>query len=198
MAEFLPRLRQGVPIGFTGDQKPVDPSSDIILLWQTLVELLEQVPDIQALADQAQASADAAQASADAAAASNAQTDAESSIVNSFTKDPEAEPLISIDDVGAATIETHTRQYGNPTLNPDVEVEGDAFATGAISGDVVRFYYDDPTRAGGVVTYQFTIDPAVPPVHGGDRHVVGSVVVPATGSNGGAPVQPPGYTTPLQ
>ncbi len=135
-----------------------------------------------------------------AAAAANAAADAassETSIVNSFVTGFVGTSPLSADNTGLITVANHQRQYGDPTLNPTVNVTGDTFASGASVGDIVRVFYDDPTRAGGGVTYQFTIDPVDPPVQGGDRHVVGAVEIPAAGSSDGGYVRPPGYTNPI-
>ncbi len=132
-----------------------------------------------------------------AAAAANAAADSvtsEQSLVNSFVTNFVGTSPISADNAGNVTIANHDRQYGDPTLDPTVSVTGDTIATGAATGDIVRVYYDDPTRAGGVVTYQFTVDPADAPVQGGDRHVVGAVEIPAAGTSDGGYVRPPGTT----
>lgn len=182
----------------------VDPdrtaSPQHVLEWQMLVEMLEQVPEIQnALAnlDSAVAAADAAAAAAQAAADNaNAAAEAsasETSIVNSFVTNF-TPPVVQADDAGNVTIGNHQRQYGDTALNPTVNVTGDMVATGAVNPAVVRIYYSDPSRAGGAVTYQFTVDPADPPVQGGDVHVVGAVEIPATGTSDGGFVTPPGFT----
>lgn len=209
MAVFLPRLRQGVAIGRTAKGEPVYPSSEFILFWQQFCQILEGVPAIANAAQEAQDAADAANAAAAAAQsaadtaqgaadAANAAADAatsESSIVASFPTNY-TPPLIEAASTGDVTIANHDRQYGNTTLNPTVSVTGDTITTGGGTGDVIRVYYDDPTRAGGAVTYQFTVDPADPPVQGGDTHVVGAVTIPGVGSQAGNGVRPPGYVSP--
>jgi hypothetical protein len=136
--------------------------------------------------------AEAAQTAADNAQGAADGTTAETSIVNSYVSNF-TPPLISADEFGVVTIATHDRVYGDSTLNPTVSVTGDAVATAAAPSSVVRIYYDDPTRSGGAVSYQFTIDPAAPPVQGGNRHSVGAVSIPAAGSQDGNYVRPPGY-----
>lgn len=152
----------------------------------------------QSTANTALSDAATAQATADAAntAASGAGTDAtasltEQSIVNSYPSG--GSPLIESDSLGSITIDAHNRVYGNPSINPTVSVFGDTFSTTAVAGDIVRIYYDDPSRSGGSVTYQYTIDPAAPPVQSGSRHSVGAVVIPTTGTTSGIPLGPPGY-----
>lgn len=146
----------------------------------------------QAAADVAQAAAVAAQTAADNAQASNDATTSEQSIQSSYV-DNYTPPLIEATSGGAVTIATHDRVYGNPSLNPTVSVTGASISTGALSGSLVRVYYDDPARAGGAVTYQFTVDPDPPPVQTGSIHSVGAVQIPNVGSQDGMGLQPPGY-----
>lgn len=141
----------------------------------------------------AQAAADAAALSAAAAQTSGDNTAKETSIVSSYTN-PVA--TISADISGNVTITTHTRVYGDPILNPSVSVTGNTIATGASAGSIVRIYYDDPARAGGAVSYLFTVDPAAVPVQGGDRHSVGVVTIPSAGISDGKVIKPPGYVEP--
>lgn len=202
MAFKLPRLEAGYRI----INEDGTPTSTFIQWWQTNAEAIEDaINGIQLAleaagialdaADVAIAAAEAAQTAADNAQGAADQSASESSLVNSYPANF-TPPLISVDDLGNVTIANHDRVYGDSTLNPTVSVNGDTFATGAAAGSVVRIYYDDPTRAGGVVTFQFTVDPAAPPVQGGDRHSVGAVTVPATGSNDGNSLKPPGYVEP--
>lgn len=150
------------------------------------------IEDALADLDTAIAAADAAAASANAAAAS---VTSEQSIVTSFP-DNFVSPLISADNLGNVTIVTHDRVYGDSVLNPTVSVAGATIATAAASGSTVRVYYNDPARAGGTVTYLFTVDPTSPPVQGGNVHSVGAVTIPAAGTQGGNGVRPPGYVEP--
>lgn len=149
----------------------------------------------QASADTAQASADTAQAAADTAVAAVDAGAIESSIVTSYVSNY-TPPLISVDSAGTVTIANHDRVYGNSTLNPTVAVTGASFATTGVAGDIIRVFYDQPSRAGGTVVYQYTIDPAPLPVQGGDRHSVGAVSVPGAGTNNGNGVTPPGFVEP--
>jgi hypothetical protein len=96
------------------------------------------------------------------------------------------------------TIASHTRVYSDKT----VSVAGGTLTTydigGAIAdGDTVYVYYDDPTRAGGAVTYEATKVQAtsVNSATNIGRHFVGQVTVPVTGSGATAPgavANPPG------
>ena len=163
------------------------------------------LPEIQAAIDAANASADAANASAatansaaDAAQASADSQAAESSLVTSYI-DPSSftGDLISSTSAGVVTIKTHSRIYGNPSANPAVTVTGGTFtASGVSTGDILRVSYIDALRAGGVVSYTYTVDPDPPEPQAGNVHVVGAVSVPATGSSSGQYARPPGYIDP--
>lgn len=194
--EFLPRLRQGVPVGVGPKGERIEPSPNLILTWQQLVTQLELIPGLEAAIAAADAAAANAQAAADNANAAAEATTSEQSIVNSYPANPTVPPLISADSAGDVTISDHDRIYGDPTLNPTVSVDGGVVASGGTSGDVIRVYYNDPTRAGGAVTYLFTTNTTDTPVQGGDTHVVGAVTVPAAGSQSGNGVRPPGYVEP--
>jgi len=120
--------------------------------------------------------------------------DAEISLQNSGTINPDSSPFISSDDAGNVTIEAHERRYGNMTLNPTVSVQSGLVATGLTVGAKVYIYYLDADRSGGAVSYAFTTDPA-DVVQSGNLHSVGSVVVPpAAGTGIGIPVVPRGIT----
>lgn len=199
MPELLPRLRQGVPIGTGPKGEEIYPAPEFILFWQQFANAIELIPglaelvaDAEAAAAAAQVSADNAQTSADDADAAAASVTSEQSIIASFPTNYTA-PLIEADSTGNVTIANHQRQYGDTTLNPTVNVTGDTVATGEASPAIVRFYYSDPSRAGGAVTYQFTVDPADPPVQGGNIHSVGAVEIPAAGTQSGGAVNPPGF-----
>lgn len=160
---------------------------------------LQGLPLIQAAIEAAQDAADAANAAAaDATAAASdsmaatAATEAETSLVNSGITSFAA-PLLSADSSGNITIANHTRAYGNSTLNPSASVTGATISTTAVSGDIVRVYYSDASRAGGSVTYLYTIDPAAPVAQKGNNHSVGAVEIPLVGSNDGREVRQPGY-----
>lgn len=153
------------------------------------IPLINQaVIDAQAAADTAQAAATSAQIVA------TAQT-VESSLVNSYTTVPSGD-LISATSTGDVVIQTHTRHYGNPILNPSVSVTGTTISTTGVAGEFVRVYYDNPSRAGGAVSYLYTIDPTAAPTQTGARHVVGAVQIPAAGTKSGKSVQPLSYIDP--
>lgn len=166
------------------------------IIQQAIIDLGLSTAAAQADAAAAAASASAAAASAASAnatantadtTATSVQTD--TALVDSYVSGFVA-PLLSITSTGSATIADHNRVYGDGS---SVAVTGGAVATGATSGQTVRVYYNDPTRAGGAVTYLFTVDPAAPPVQKVNTHSVGAVLVPAAGSNNGKFIRPPGF-----
>lgn len=193
----LPRLTHG------WDKQPqlLERYWDILCnLTEEAVNQILELPIILDALEQAIIDADTAAANAQIAA-NNAQnvadgTSAETSIVSSYPSNFTA-PLISADNTGLITVANHDRVYGDSTLNPTVAVTGDTVSTIASTGNIVRIYYNDPARAGGAVTYLYTIDPTTPPVQGGDTHSVGAVEIPAAGSVDGGPVRPPGWANPI-
>lgn len=160
----------------------------------TLPLIIDALADLDAAIVLAETAAANAQTAADNAQGAAASTTAETSLVNSFPTNFTA-PLISSDNTGTVTIVNHQRQYGDSVSNPTVNVTGDIVPTGEAVGATLRFYYVDPSRTGGVVTYLYTVDPAPPPVQGGNTHSVGAVTVPAGAPVGGGPVRPPGYVS---
>lgn len=144
----------------------------------------------QVAAADAQASGDAAGGDATAAAAAAAAAAKEASIVNSGTTGL----TMTATDAGTSvtvSISAHNRMYGDGT---SVAVNGGSI-TGLPYSSSVRVYYDQASRAGGAVTYQFTVDPAAPPIQSGDRHSVGAVATPAAlaAAVAGRPLFPRGY-----
>jgi hypothetical protein len=98
----------------------------------------------------------------------------------------------SIATTGAVTISNHTRVYADKSVSVTGTGAG-SVATGGVSGDRVFIYYDDPTRAGGAVTYAFLklaggtgdTSPAFPSVSHPYRHFVCQGLVPASGTTSG-------------
>lgn len=123
------------------------------------------------------------------ATATAAQT--ASKVTNSYTA-PTA--VLSAADAGTnatVTIIAHTRYYAD-TAGTSVAVNGGT-VPGLAYSTTYYLYYDDPTLAGGAVTYQATTDPGVA-AQTGTRLSVGSVTTPASGgssTSGGGP-RPPG------
>ena len=189
MAFRLPRL----PVNWKEQPQLFERYWDETLtnLEKTLNAILD-IPAIQAAVTAAQAAAVTAKAAADSARNVADNQVRETSIVNSYTSVATGS-VLTVDAAGTVTVQTHTRTYGNSTLNPPVSVTGASVSTTAIANDIIRIYYTDASRSGGTVSYQYTIDPTTPPVQTGDIHVVGAVRVPATGTTPGIGVTPPGY-----
>lgn len=161
---------------------------------ETTLNAILQIPELQAAIDEAKAAAKNANDAADSVKAEADTQAKESSIVTSYVSG--ADPVVTASALGSVTVSNHNRVYGNSSINPTVSVTGGVIPTTATPGQTVRIYYSDPTRSGGSVTYQYTIDPAPPPVQGGDIHSVGAVVIPDTGESDGDFVRPPGYVNP--
>lgn len=204
MALKLPRLQQKVSMTDRGGF----PSLAFHRWWNTFAGSLEDT--INQLADTvnaiaaAQAAADAANAAAAAAdaAASAAQTAADtaqnaadnvaadSALANSGVTGA----TITASDAGTdatVTISGHTRVYGDGAT---VSVTGGS-VTGLSYSTFYYVYYDQPSRAGGSVTYQVTTSAATA-AQTGNRHLVGSVTTPAAAGapTDGGLVQPPGVS----
>lgn len=204
MALKLPRLQQKVSMTDRGGL----PTLSFHRWWNTFAgsieEAFNQLADTVAAIAAAQAAADAANAAAAAAktAADNAQTAADtaqnaakvaaadSTLANSGVTGA----TITGSDAGTdatATISGHTRVYGDGVT---VSVTGGSVTALAYS-TLYYIYYDQPSRAGGSVTYQATTSAATA-AQTGNRHLVGSVTTPAAAGapTGGGLVQPPGVS----
>lgn len=157
-------------------------------------ELQDAIDNANQAAQNANTAASQAQQAADSAKDAADATAKETSLVNSYVANF-TPPLLSVTPTGIVTVGNHDRVYGDSAIDPTVPVTGATVNTMAGEGQIVRIYYDDASRSGGVVTYQWTIDPNPPPVQGGNRHSVGVVTVPAAGSppSDGNFVRPPGY-----
>lgn len=170
--------------------------NDIFQAIATTLNAITALPEIQqallALDTATQAAIDAAAAAQSAADGAQGQTDAqarETSLRASYVTGL----TLTASDAGidvTIDISNHTRVYGDGT---SVAVTGDTL-TGQPYASTVRIYYDDPTRAGGAVAYQTTLDPDVA-VQTGDRHSVGAINTPAAADpdTTGSPIRPPGY-----
>lgn len=152
------------------------------------------LPEIQNAIDSANVAASAAQTAADNANIAAANQARETSLVTSYIDSASfTAPLISANAAGDVIIKTHTRVYGDSTINPPVSVTGTTISTGSATGAIVRIYYDDIARAGGVVAYLFSTDPDPVPVQSVNTHSVGVVEIPVVGSFDGESIKPPGY-----
>jgi len=137
------------------------------------------LPEIQAAlvtinAAAADASAAAAVA-ADAAAVANTAA-AEAAALASLTNSGVTGISIVASDAGASasiSISAHTRLYGDGV---SVSVAGGSVA-GLAYSTTYYIYYDQPSRAGGAVTYVVTTN-QLTAAQNGDRHLVGSATTP--------------------
>lgn len=152
------------------------------------INAIADIPAIQAALVSLDAATAAAQAAADAANAATATNTAATSLANSYVSGL----TLSATDAGTnatITISAHTRVYGDGT---SFSVSGGSL-TALAYNTTYYIYYDQPSRAGGAVTYQSTTDAAVS-AQTGDRHVVGSATTPLAAGIpiDGNPVLPPG------
>jgi type II secretory pathway pseudopilin PulG len=189
----LPRLQNTTTV----TDKDGRPSQPFQRYWQSFAEQIEnainiivQITDKQDEFDQAleqakQATQDAQDAAEEAKQAAAAQK-RESALQASYI-DPAS--VLSADTT-TITIAPHTRRYADGT---SAAVNGGAIAA-TDPGDTDYVFYVDPDREGGVVTYEVG---TTPPVQTGDTHVVGAIIIPATGTaDGGEGPRPPGYVAP--
>jgi hypothetical protein len=154
----------------------------------TAINAIAALPEIQAALAALDAATAAAQAAADNANAAATATTNATSLANSYVSGL----TLTATDAGSSatiTISAHTRVYGD---GASVSVSGGSL-TGLAYDTTYYIYYDQPSRAGGSVTYQSTTDPTLA-AQTGDRHVVGSTNTPlAAGAPiDGNPVLPPG------
>lgn len=210
MTLVLPRL--GPRVGAIVEQVTGKPTRAFLVFWDTVCRQIERqeasqdaaiaaIAAAQAAAEAANAAAATAQtaaATADAAATA-AQTTADqvdfaASLNTSYTTDL----TITATDAGAdasVDVSAHTRVYGNGT---SVSVDAGS-VTGLSYSTAYWIYYDDPTRAGGAVTYLASALDLLAFASGAnpDRHFVGAVQTPAAAApdTTGVPIRPPGYTS---
>lgn len=160
--------------------------------FQSLEEQIALIAAAQAAADAADAAAIAANAAA--AAAQGAADDAAS--ISQLTSSGVSGLTMTATDAGAnatITISGHTRVYGDGT---SVSVTGGT-VTGLLYSTTYYVYYDQPSRAGGAVTYAATTNQATG-AQTGDRHALGAVSTPAAlgGPINGNNNLPPGVVEP--
>lgn len=189
------KLQRGVPIVDRSGQ----PTAPFQLYWQQAIEGLQNQIDAitaaQAAADAANAAATAAQTAADNAdtAATAAQSAADEANSNTaITASYVTGLTLTATDAGTnatISISAHTRVYGDAT---SVSVNSGTITALAYS-TAYFIYYDQPSRAGGAVTYQATTS-ITTAAQTGDRHTVGRVTTPAAAAppNNGNGVEPPG------
>lgn len=185
MAFDLPRL------------PPTQPDwSTFQLWWQQVVDKVEAQETAQdtLLAQIVAAQNAAAAAAADAAAAqSTADTAEKNDKISSSWTSPGS--VLTATDAGSdatITIAAHTRNYGDGTT---VSVSG-ASKTGKAYSTAYYVYYNDPSLAGGAVSYQVTTSATTAaPNKTSGRHFVGKVTTPAAAAppTTGGTVPPGGY-----
>ena len=199
----IPTLTQAQPIVET-DRKPttsflrtlndiLKSLGDAVLQIQQLPLIQEALANLDAATQAAQAAAEAATAAAGDSAAQAAANAREASLQASYI-DPTS--VLTADTINI-TIAPHTRIYpsANGGTATSVSVAGGTVtATG--EGDTDYVSYSDPDREGGTVTYVVS---TTAPAQTGATHVVGAVMIPATGTvEGGEGPQRPGFVRPRQ
>lgn len=132
-------------------------------------------------------------ASQAATAAAQAAIAAEQALINSYT-DPTVTmtALTQPDGTVTVTIVNHSRVYADADKTR-VAVTGGTI-TGLALNSQYYVYYDDPTRAGGAVTYQYTMDNTIAAQVNG-RHSLGGIATGGatdTDPIDGGGVSPPG------
>lgn len=189
MALKLPRFLRNLSIV---DEKGT-PTVAFHQWWESVLKQIENsvnaIQDALQAAGIAQAAAEAAQDAADIAtgAANNATQTAK------LTASGVTGLSLTATDAGAdatISVSSHTRVYGDGT---SVSVNG-ANLAGLAYSTTYYVYYDDPSFAGGTVSYQFTTSQATA-AQTGVRHLVGGVTTPAAGGGGttGGSPKPPGF-----
>lgn len=154
------------------------------------LDLLNYLAEIQAVADAAQLAADNANAAAAAAQGAADNSASATALANSFPTGI----TISAFDAGAnasITISMHDRVYAT---EPQTTVSVNAGSVTGLAYDTVYYiYYDQPSRAGGAVTYLATTN-ANTVAQINNRHSVGRVKTPLGGGGpvDGGGVSPPG------
>jgi len=186
----LPRIQQGRPIvdaqGYPATdfvRRLNDTFSAIETAYNGITDALEAAGIAQAAADAANIAAYNANMAAMAAQNAANGVSRDQALINSYIT---PDSVLTADPVNI-TIATHVRHYANGV---NVTVLGGTAAASS-PGDTNYVYYTDVTRTGGAVTYFVSL---TPPTQLGDTHVVGAVIIPATGTatGGDGPVRPGG------
>lgn len=155
---------------------------------QTAVAALAAANAAQGTANTAVTNAATAQGTANSAVATQ-------NVVSSYVSGCTIGAATTAGGVATITVSGHTRIYGNGT---SVAVTGGAVGSLAAS-TAYWVYYDDPTLAGGTVTYVATTNYTTAYANGAmpTRLVVGAITTPAaSGSSTGHGSPPPGYAIP--
>lgn len=145
-------------------------------------ELVQQLAELAGLVDAQGEIIEAQQETIEQLQTQQETAESDSSLANSGVVQ-ETGPM-TIDDTGVINIPDHSRQYGNPTLNPSVSVSAGSVNVSATAGQSVYVFYDDVGRAGGFVTFQASTD-AADGLQRAGRHSVGTAFYPSTGTEDG-------------
>jgi hypothetical protein len=165
--------------------------------FQSLVEAIEgsifDLTDAQKRLDEQQTDIERALEQAGIAINSANAVNASTALASSYT-DPGG--VLSATDAGVITVAAHVRIYGDDTaaVPHRVNVDGGSVSV-TPSADPVYVFYVDPTRVGGAVTYQASLN-YLDAAQVNDVHSVGVITLPATGEppQTGGGTYPPGYT----
>lgn len=190
----LPRL----PKGRIVDPETGNPATAFTVYWQKLLEAQEATD-----AAQNQLIADVSDLLADIILLNELITEAEEIIEQATTGSELTNSYVdgltvSATDAGSnatITISAHDRIYPKTDgTTTTVAVSGGAL-TGLAYSTAYWVYYDQPSRAGGAVTYVASTSPTA---QIGDRHNVTAVTTPAAAGPPvpGNPALPPGYISP--
>lgn len=189
MALRLPRFDRSIPI--VNDNKT--PTLPFHQWWDRCLKKIEEaINGIQAALLAAGIALDAAEVAQAAADAANAAAESVGE-VSKLSGSGVTGMTFTASDVGSnvtVTVSAHTRAYSDGT---SVAVNGGSIAALAYS-TTYYVYYNDPTFAGGAVTYLSTTV-QTDAIQTGDRHLVGQVTTPAAGQpdKPGLQPQPPGF-----
>lgn len=171
----IPRFDRSLPI--VEDNRT--PTLPFHIWWDRAAKAIEQaITGIQSALEAAGIALDAAEVAQQAAA--DAQTAADSvGTVSKLSGSGVSGLTLTATDAGTdvtISISAHTRVYSDGT---SVSVNAGNF-TGMAYSTTYYIYYDDPTFAGGAVTYLTTTTQATA-AQTNDRHLVGQVTTPAAG-----------------
>lgn len=160
--------------------------------WDDFARKIESAVNSVIAAQNAADAANAAAATATAAAATANTAATATAAATALSNSYPTGVTITGTDAGAnvtVTISAHSRTYP-----PSTTVSVSAGSVTALAYSTLYYiYYDDPTRAGGAVTYAATTNQSTA-AQTGNRHLVGSVATPAAAGapNTGKYVEPPG------
>lgn len=175
------------------EQRLIEQIEAALAALQEQLDLIQAAQDAADAADAAAAAANAAataaQTAADNAADAAEDANANTALIGSY---PSGVTMTGKDVGASATVDVsaHTRTYADGS--PSVSVSAGS-VTGLAYSTLYYVYYDQPSRAGGSVTYVATTSETTA-AQTGARHLVGKVTTPAAAApdTGGFYVRPPG------